>query len=839
MHVSRSLIVMLIGLLAINCIGAQEVKKSGVDALGDPLPSQALHRFGTSRFCMHAEATSLVMSQDGNLLAASDRQGRVYLWETATGTPRFITPTGTGKRVAISPDGQWLALGEDAPFEVRNLKKDGPARLPLGNAPRVFAFSPDSKSIALVQTDEADIVVFEIESGKELRRFAGPEGIVGAIAFSPDGKLFAAATLPAPDAEAPMVKVAIFDARKGVKQKEWEHAAKQVKQIAFLADNRTLIGLFASRLDAWDARTGERNNKIVHLAGASFALDTAGKRLASTDGPRVVDFASDKVVHKFDSPNLLRHVVLSGDGKLLAAAPARFDTATPRVLLWDLATGKERVVTEGHRHHVDAVAFSHDGARIATASNVEGIAKVWHIKGSKLEHTLNINSLAAKKSGGPRSRRTLADGLAFAADRPELFVGGQRWDLVKGEPIPLEGDDDFKFDQTNSTRAVISPDARIAASFLIGQGILFWDPAKAQAIKTIEPDKKSQGDWHAFAFAPNRKFAAAGRWFPPIVPEGVEMPVEPTVHLWDITAGKRTKSLRASATPVVRLMFSPDGETLAVIGFPNRLELWHLPTGRLLREMYLSDIDETQRSYVLPTVAFSPHGQWIAFTHQEGEILLIETMTGKEIQTLRGHQGYVASLAFAPDNRRLLSGGRDTTSILWSVMAENPPLPNDWQDADKLWLTLGTAPDQAYRVVWALMANPKRAIEVLSKRLEPDAGASEKEIRELIANLASPKFAKRDPAIRRLKEIGTRALPALEDALKGSPDLETTRRINELLRTVETSLTPEMLRDLRGLQILEMLGTPDARKLLMHVASGDAGAAKTRHAQAALTRLAH
>ena len=31
---------------------------------------------------------------------------------------------------------------------------------------------------------------------------------------------------------------------------------------------------------------------------------------------------------------------------------------------------------------------------------------------------------------------------------------------------------------------------------------------------------------------------------------------------------------------------------LAVIGFPARLELWHLPTGRLLREMYLTDIDE-------------------------------------------------------------------------------------------------------------------------------------------------------------------------------------------------------------------------------------------------------
>jgi hypothetical protein len=79
-------------------------------------------------------------------------------------------------------------------------------------------------------------------------------------------------------------------------------------------------------------------------------------------------------------------------------------------------------------------------------------------------------------------------------------------------------------------------------------------------------------------------------------------------------------------------------------------------------------------------------------------------------------------------------------------------------------------------------------------------------------------------------------LPLLEQALKNAPDLETTRRIQELLRTVETSLTPEALRDLRGLQILEMIATPAAHALLADVAKGDPGAAKTKLAQAALAR---
>jgi hypothetical protein len=60
-----------------------------------------------------------------------------------------------------------------------------------------------------------------------------------------------------------------------------------------------------------------------------------------------------------------------------------------------------------------------------------------------------------------------------------------------------------------------------------------------------------------------------------------------------------------------------------------------------------------------------------------------------------------------------------------------------------------------------------------------------------------------------------------------------------LLKTVETSLTPETLRDLRALQVLELVGTPEARAVIGRIAAGDIGAAKTRLAQAALERMKH
>lgn len=829
-------------IVAISSVAsAQETRGKRVDSVGDPLPQQALHRFGTSRFCTQSEVVSLALSHDGRFLAAVDREGYVYVWDADSGRQRLLTRSDSGKRVAFSPDSQWLAFGEDAPFEVRNLVKGGPPRLPIGNAPRVFTFTPDSKAIAMALVDEADILVYEIESGKERTRFAGLAGLVSALAYSPDGKLFAAVAFPVPDEDKepakPMAQITVWDAATGEKRKSWTHPARQVKQLLFLPDSKTLVGHFTLKLDAWNALTGEKVPKIAMHVGSSFALDAAAKNLAPNEGPRVFEFGTGKELHDFNTPGTIRHVAISGNGRLLAASPARFTASSPRLQLWDLTTGKERTVAEEHRHFVDAVAFSHDGSRIATASNLEGAARVWDAQSAKLIHTLNLDSLAARKSGGPRNRTTLTDGLAFSPTGTELYVAGQRWDLTDGKPIPLQADGDFAFEQTNSYRAVLAADGRLAGSFLNNHALMFWEPGRAKVLSTVEPpDKKFRGSWTALAFSPNGKWAATGK-LNPRPKSDEETPYEDSIYLWDIAQGKLAKKFRAAPGLVARLSFSPDGETLAVIALPTRLELWHLPTGRLLREMNLLDGDELPRVFSLPTVAFAPHGQWLAFTHQPGEVVLLETQTAREILTFKGHQGYVASLGFAPDSRRLLTGGRDTTALLWSIPPGDPALPPNWRDPDKLWLDLGGPTESAYRIVWALLAHPEHAEGLLAERLQPDRGASAKEIGELVANLAAPKFAQREPAMQRLKQIGTRALPALEQALEKAPDLETKRRIQELLKTVETSLTPEALRDLRGLQVLELLATPAARAHLATLSTGDPAAAKTHLARSALERM--
>jgi hypothetical protein len=103
----------------------------------------------------------------------------------------------------------------------------------------------------------------------------------------------------------------------------------------------------------------------------------------------------------------------------------------------------------------------------------------------------------------------------------------------------------------------------------------------------------------------------------------------------------------------------------------------------------------------------------------------------------------------------------------------------------------------------------------------------------LIVKLDSERFLEREQAKKELELLEESAEVALRQALERKPSLEVRRRIEHQLKALALS----RLRAARAVEILEQIGTAEARQVLLSVAKGDPKALRTREAKASLQRL--
>jgi HEAT repeat protein len=111
-------------------------------------------------------------------------------------------------------------------------------------------------------------------------------------------------------------------------------------------------------------------------------------------------------------------------------------------------------------------------------------------------------------------------------------------------------------------------------------------------------------------------------------------------------------------------------------------------------------------------------------------------------------------------------------------------------------------------------------------------------IDRLVVDLDNRRFAVRKKAFDELEKIGGKAIPALKKAMTGQASEEIKKRAKELLDKLQGSaLTPPQLQVARAIEVLERVGTKEARAVLERLAKGPAWALATTDSKAALERL--
>jgi hypothetical protein len=162
-------------------------------------------------------------------------------------------------------------------------------------------------------------------------------------------------------------------------------------------------------------------------------------------------------------------------------------------------------------------------------------------------------------------------------------------------------------------------------------------------------------------------------------------------------------------------------------------------------------------------------------------------------------------------------------------------------EVERYWAALaGADPEAAADAIGYLAATQaasERTVPFLRKSLTPALPPDPRRLRPLIADLDSDHFDVREKAQRELERMGEDAVPALRKALDGKPPAEARRRMEAILKQPRSPL-PEAVQAIRAVEVLENIGTPDARQVLESLAQGAPEAGLTREAKAALERLA-
>jgi hypothetical protein len=277
--------------------------------------------------------------------------------------------------------------------------------------------------------------------------------------------------------------------------------------------------------------------------------------------------------------------------------------------------------------------------------------------------------------------------------------------------------------------------------------------------------------------------------------------------------------------------------------------LWDPKTGERLRQLVPNFIDgpdlHSALSFARTAPAFSPDGRFVATAGERRGTLAVQEMgTGAVRRVLATDQRGVSGLAFSPDSRLLASVSMDGTALLWDLTA---PAPGDAaaaeltdKDLAALWGDLGGRDGaKVDRAVVRLAADPKRSVPFLRDNVKrAESAEDEKVLAKLIADLDSDDFETRKRAQEELGNRGARVKPALLRALEGKPSLDVRKRLEALLGELDSSPQgPWDARLLRGVEVLERIGTAEARQALEALAGGPAHHPLTEDARAAAGRL--
>jgi WD40 repeat protein len=808
-------------------------RETRTDSSGDPLPEGATARLGSLPFDARKHAA---FSPDGKLVAVATwgffeavvtgdfRETGVLLLDAATGREiRRIGPSIYSTRVAFSPDGKFLAAAD---HDVYLLSLNG-EKLDhfLGHSGvSCLTFSPDGKVLAVGGPtwsggDDRTILLWDVAGRRPLRRLAGHAASVDSLAFSHDGKVVASSSR----GEVRFWSVATGKVARLFTLGKSVQLANGLKVLAFAEEDGVCLYDLA-------------REKVVGRAPGqyeSWLLGPDGRRavLSVKDGPAALwDLGTGKEVRRLqDISEAFDPVCFSPDGRRLLC----------RGGLWDLTTGQKVRRGGGHQSTVSCLAWTSD-AQVLISGSADRSVRQWEMKTGKelpccTGHASAVTALALAPDD-----KAIASGNAGGAVHVHDRATGKRLFSFQNRPVDGSWKDEV------ASLVFADGGKRLIAGDRDGR-IRQWSLASGRRLADL-PGYQEGGAGLALS-SDGRTLASVGR----VASHDLHRGDSSLIRLHDLRRRREIGTITGKHETYWCIALSPDGKFLAA----SRSVIESFHGHHLHHQIVLFEV-ATRREVLrfdtgveLCSLHFSPDGRTVLGVSRKWgrwpprSVHVLDVSIGREVFHLSRQAGKLSVVAPSPDGAALALGNSDGTVLLrqWAWPAPwRPwqPFHLDSEQQQKAWADLASLDAaRAYRAAELLLRDPARAVALVRQRLgRAEQKVDPRLIARLVADLDSDDFAVREKARLGLEQQGELAEHALDRALGERPSLEARIRIDRLLRRLERAgPSPERLRVLRAIAVLERMGTRQAQELLRWLAEGAPEAFQTQEALAAVRRL--
>ncbi|HNR39936.1 MAG TPA: hypothetical protein PKN61_12960 [Acidobacteriota bacterium] len=376
------------------------------------------------------------------------------------------------------------------------------------------------------------------------------------------------------------------------------------------------------------------------------------------------------------------------DGRrLVSAGGAHRDAPTPansELIVWDLATGSERLRLAGHAGAVLACAVSPDGTRVVSGA-MDRSVRVWDLADGRLlaawrEHAGPVRSCAWSPDGtrfasasddgtvriwepggdhAPLRLAGSAQGMTSCAFRPdgEAIVAGSAdgvirvWNAATGAAV------ECRHTEPDGVLVACSPDGRwiLAARRLYSGGLVLLDAA------TLETERSFAGNRHAYRIR-SCAFSPDSRWFVTGSECGGTMEGFRVVggrdglplQLWDAAGGALIAAADADEHGVRACAVSPDGTRIAT-GGSRFIRIWDVAA--------LWTVPPPARHWAeVLTCAIAPDRRLAATGSLDRTLKLWTVPAGAEVASFGPDKQPVLCCAFSPAGDQIASGHGDQYS---------------------------------------------------------------------------------------------------------------------------------------------------------------------------------